>query len=48
MSVSSNDKGLLTAENRNSASQQIEAETAGVFFHRPIRPKFQNRRGHEL
>ena len=34
--------------NPQRASQRIEAETVGVCFRRPIRPKFQNRRRDEL
>ena len=34
--------------NPQRASQRIEAETVGVYFRRPIRPKFQNRRRDEL
>jgi hypothetical protein len=34
--------------NRQQASQRIEAETVGVSFRRPTRPKFQNSRRNEL
>jgi len=32
----------------HQASQWIEAETVGASFHRPIRPKCQNRRRDEV
>jgi hypothetical protein len=39
---------LKSAPRSDQCANQIEAETIGVYFRRPIEPKFQNRRRDEL